>query len=52
MSKNREYAIGVAITVLSAASLADNITDGVGSFPISAVFLGVGIILTAWSYKK
>lgn len=52
MSKSREYAIGVAITVLSAASLADHITDGVGSFPISAVFLGIGIVLTAWSYRK
>lgn len=52
MSKSREYALGVVITVLSAASLADHITDGVGSFPISAVFLGIGLILTARSYRK
>lgn len=52
MSKSKEYALGVVITVLSAASLADHITDGVGSFPISAVFLGIGLILTAWSYRK
>lgn len=52
MSKGKEYALGVVITVLSAASLADHITDGVGSFPISAVFLGIGLILTARSYRK
>lgn len=52
MSRDREYVIGAAVTVISAAALADHITDGVGSFPISAVFLGLGLILTAWSYRK
>jgi len=52
MSKDREYFWGLVLTVISAASLADHITEGVGSFPISAVFLGLGIVLMAWSYKK
>lgn len=52
MSKDREYFLGLVITVLSAASLADHITDGIGSMPISAVLLGVGIVLMARSYRK
>lgn len=52
MSKTREYCWGLALTVLSAASLSDHITNGVDSFPISAVILGVGIVLMARSYRK
>lgn len=52
MGKNREYALGVVITILSAASLADHICYGVDTFPISAVILGIGIFITARSYRK
>ena len=52
MHRSREYCWGLVLTVLSAASLADHITDGVGSFPISAVVLGIGIVLMARSYRK
>lgn len=48
--KNREYFIGVCMVVLGGASLADHITDGIGSFPISAVIFGLGFILVCRSY--
>ena len=40
------------MTVLGGASLADHITDGIGSFPISAVIFGLGFILIIMSYGK
>ena len=48
--KNREYFAGVCMVVLGGASLADHITDGIGSFPISAVIFGLGFILVCRSY--
>lgn len=48
--KNREYFVGVCMVVLGGASLADHITDGIGSFPISAVIFGLGFILVCRSY--
>ena len=51
-TSSKRYLWGITMVVLGGASLADHITDGVGSFPISAVFLGIGIVLTAWSYRK
>ena len=51
-TSNKQYLWGLAMTVLGGASLADHITDGVGSFPISAVVFGAGLILIVWSYKN
>lgn len=47
---NKRYLWGLAMVVFGGASLADHITDGVGSLPISAVVFGLGLILIAWSY--
>ncbi|MBQ1297435.1 MAG: hypothetical protein IIY21_25550 [Clostridiales bacterium] len=44
------YAWGITMVVLGGASLADHITDGVGSFPISAVVFGLGFVLVCMSY--
>lgn len=51
-SKESLYGWGLLLTVLGGASLADHITDGVGSFPISAVVFGLGFILIVMSYGK
>lgn len=48
--KDREYFIGVCMVILGGASLADHITDGIGSFPISAVIFALGFILVCRSY--
>jgi len=49
-ANTKRYLIGLALTVLGGSALADHITDGVGSYPISAVVFGVGLILIVWSY--
>ena len=49
---DRRYIAGVLIMLVSGSSLADHITEGVDAFPISAVFLGIGIALCLWSYRK
>ena len=50
--RDKRYVWGLVLTILGGASLADHITDGVGSFPISAVVLGVGFVLICTSYAK
>ena len=49
-TSSKRYLTGLSMVILGGASLADHITDGVGSFPISAVVLGIGFILVCWSY--
>ena len=44
------YSKGLIMMVLGGAALADHITDGVGSFPISAVVFGLGFVLICMSY--
>ena len=46
------YGWGLLLLVIGGASLADHITDGVGSFPVSAAVFGLGFILICWSYIK
>lgn len=48
--RDKQYFLGVCMVVLGGASLADHITDGIGSFPISAVVFGLGFILVGMSY--
>lgn len=50
--RDKYYIWGLIMTVLGGASLADHVTDGVGSFPISAVIFGLGFILICISYGK
>ena len=50
--RDKYYVWGLILTVLGGASLADHVTDGVGSFPISAVVFGFGFILICYSYGK
>lgn len=50
--RDKYYIWGLVMTILGGASLADSITDGVGSFPISAVVFGIGFILICMSYGK
>lgn len=49
---DKKYFLGVCMVVLGGASLADHITDGIGSFPISAVVFGLGFVLVCMSYGK
>ena len=46
------YCWGLAMMVIGGASLADFITDNMGSFPISAVIFGLGFVLVLMSYVK
>lgn len=46
------YVKGLLIAAFGGAGLAEHITSGRGSFPISAVVLGIGFILMCWSYAK
>ena len=50
--RDKYYIWGLVMTILGGASLADNITDGFGSFPISAVVFGLGFALICLSYVK
>ena len=50
--RDKYYIWGLVMTVLGGASLADHITDSVGSFPISAIVFGLGFILICMSYGK
>jgi len=50
--RDKYYAWGLVMTVLGGASLADHITYGVDSFPISAVIFGLGFVLICMSYAK
>lgn len=50
--RDKYYIWGLILTILGGASLADHITDNVGSFPISAVVFGLGFILIVMSYGK
>ena len=52
MRTSRLYLWGLSMVILGGASLADHITDGVGSFPISAVVFGLGFVLVCMSYVK
>lgn len=46
------YAKGVVLLVFGGAGLAEHITSGRGSFPISAAVLGLGFILICMSYGE
>lgn len=50
--RDKYYIWGLIMTILGGASLADHVTDGVGSFPISAVVFGIGFVLICISYVK
>ena len=52
MIKDKTYAKGLLIFLFGAAGLAEHITSGRGSFPISAVVMGIGFIVICWSYVK
>lgn len=47
---SKYYCWGLTMVILGGASLADHITDGIGSFPISAVVFGLGFVLICRSY--
>ena len=46
------YFKGLCLFCLGGAGLAEHITSGRGSFPVSAVVFGLGFILIVWSYKR
>ena len=52
MIKDKTYAKGLLAVVLGAAGLAEHITSGRGSFPVSAVVLGIGFVVICWSYVR
>ena len=45
------YLWGLGMFVLGGAGLAEHITSGRGSFPISAIVFGLGFVLMCWSYR-
>lgn len=49
---NKRYITGIGLFVLGAAGMAEHVTSGRGSFPISAVVFGVGFVLICWSYIR
>lgn len=49
---NKTYLWGLLLFVFGGAGLAEHITSGRGSFPISAIVYGIGLILIVWSYRK
>ena len=46
------YGKGLVLLLFGGAGLAEHITSGRGSFPISAVVFGLGFILICMSYAK
>lgn len=46
------YVKGLIFLLFGGAGLAEHITSGRGSFPISAVFFGIGFVLICMSYGK
>ena len=46
------YSKGILMLIFGGAGLAEHITSGRGSFPISAVVFGIGFILICMSYVK
>lgn len=52
MVNNKTYAKGLFAVLFGAAGLAEHITSGRGSFPVSAVVLGIGFVIICWSYVK
>lgn len=46
------YGKGLVLLTFGGAGLAEHITSGRGSFPISAVVFGIGFIMIAWSYAR
>lgn len=46
------YGKGLLLVAFGGAGLAEHITSGRGSFPISAVVFGLGFILICMSYGK
>jgi len=49
---DKQYLAGVILSLLGGASLADHVTNGVGTFPISAVIFGLGIAICIRSYIR
>ena len=50
--KGKLYGIGVFLVLFGGAGLAEHITSGRGSFPITAVLFGLGFVLVCMSYGK
>jgi len=50
--RDKLYVWGSLILLFSGAGLAEHITSGRGSFPISAVLVGIGFVLICMSYVK
>lgn len=48
----KKYSGGIGLLILGAAGMAEHVTSGSGSFPISAVVFGVGFLLICWSYIR
>ena len=46
------YLWGLTMMLFGGASLAEHITSGRGSYPISATVFGIGFVLIIWSYIK
>jgi len=46
------YVKGLILALFGGAGMAEHITSGRGSYPISAVVFGIGFILILMSYGK
>lgn len=47
---NKLYFKGLVLLIFGGAGLAEHITSGRGSMPVSAIVLGIGFVLICWSY--
>jgi hypothetical protein len=48
--RDKLYVRGLIALIFGGAGLAEHITSGSGSFPVSAVVFGIGFVLICWSY--
>lgn len=49
-TSTKRYLWGLTMVLLGGASMADSVSYGVGSLPISAFVFGLGFVLIVWSY--
>ena len=51
-ASTKMYLRGLLMLLFGGAGMAEHITSGRGSYPISAVIFGIGFILIVMSYGK
>lgn len=54
MSKNKQYGVGLIMTLFGGAGLSENVTSGRGSFLFCTIIFAIGfaLILDSYVWKK